>query len=47
MGPINRPGFSRHRINLNNPPGKKKIQAIPGKVTGPNIWANGKQRIRS
>ena len=31
MGPINRPGFPRHRINLNNPPGKK-IQA----VTRPN-----------
>ena len=27
-GPINRPGFLRHKINLNNPPGKNKIQAI-------------------
>ena len=35
-GPINKPGFPRHRINLNNPPGKKKIQAILSKVTGPN-----------
>ena len=26
----------RARINLNNPPGKKKMQAILSKVTGPN-----------
>ena len=32
----NRPGFPKHRINLNNPPGKKKIQAILSKVTGSN-----------
>ena len=31
-----RPGFPKHRINLNNPTGKKKIQAILSKVTGPN-----------
>ena len=24
MGPINRPGFPRQGINLNNPPGKKE-----------------------
>ena len=35
-GPINRPGFPWHRISLNNPPGKKKIQATLGKVMGPN-----------
>ena len=34
-GAYNRPGFPRHRINLNNPPGKKKIQAILSKVTWP------------
>ena len=35
-GAINRPGFPTHRIDLNNPLGKKKIQAILSKVTGPN-----------
>ena len=35
-GPINKPGFPRHRINLNNPPGKKKTEAILSKVIGPN-----------
>ena len=35
MRPINRPGFPRHGIHLNNPPGKKKIQAILSKVKGP------------
>ena len=36
-------GFPRHRINLNNPPGKKKIQATLSKVN--NIWTKGKERI--
>ena len=27
---------TRHRINLNNPLGKKKVQAILSKVTEPN-----------
>ena len=36
-GPINSSAIPRHRINLNNPPGKKKIQAILSKVTWPNI----------
>ena len=35
-GPINKPGFPRHRISLINPPGKKKIQTILSKVMGPN-----------
>ena len=34
--PINGTGFPRHRINPNNPPGKKKIKAILSKVMGPN-----------
>ena len=32
-GLINGPGFPKHRINLNNRPGKKKIQAMLSKVT--------------
>ena len=36
IGPIRKPGCPRHRINLNNPLSKKKIQAILSKVTGPN-----------
>ena len=36
MKPFNTPGFPRHRINLNNPPDKQKIQAIQSKVTAPN-----------
>ena len=40
---MNRPGFPMHRINLNNPIGKKKIQAILSKVTGRiKIQAKGK-----
>ena len=35
-GPINSSAIPRHRINLNNPPGKKKIKAILSKVTEPN-----------
>ena len=31
-GPMNGPGFPKHRINLNNRPGKKKIQAMLSKV---------------
>ena len=34
MGTIDRPGFPRQGIDLNNLPGKKK--AILSKVTGPN-----------
>ena len=46
--PINRPGFPRQRIDLNNPPGKKKLQAIQSKVTGRQIiQAKDKYRIGS
>ena len=36
MGPHKRAGLPRRELNLKNPPGRKKIQAIQSKITGPN-----------